>query len=124
MIARYAWFVTSLAHLAASAVLVFLPTLYSKTHQGKEARPVLVPVLLIALVLEILFVSLALRRESGAPSLLKLSLAVLLSWIAGLASFLSLDILVGAVPLIPLVSWLFSLAVLLMLVNRLVRRTS
>ena len=115
--------VTTLAQLAASAVFIFLLESYSRTHQGKEAWPVLIPALMIAFGLETWFLFRFLQLQRRAAVLWKLSLAVLVSWIAGLGSFSSLDTLAGALHIKPpMLSWLLSLVILFIVVKVLEER--
>ena len=114
--------VTTLAHLLASAVFIGLLQLYTTTHPGKEAWPVLIPVVMTAFALETGFMFLALGLQRAAAVLWRLSLAVLVSWIAGVASFASLGTFAGSSPIKPpMLSWLLSLAILLIMVKRLGR---
>ena len=114
--------VTTLAHLVASAVFILLLQLYTRTHPGKEGWPALIPALMTAFALETVFLFLVVGLQRGAAVLWKLSLAVLVSWIAGVASFSSLDTLAGSSPIKPpMLSWLLSLAILFIMVKRLDR---
>lgn len=106
------------AQLLASAAFIFFMESYSKWHQGKEAWPVLFPALAIAFGLETLLLFLVLKIQKGAAFL-----SVLLSWFAGLASFLVLDVFARpqANQAAPVFSWLIGLASLSIMIKRLRR---
>jgi len=111
--------IAALAQLTASATFIFLMKFYSKTQAGKEAWPILVPALIIAFSLEIFILFLALRQQRGAAFLLRISIAVLASWAAGLLGFLAMDVFARS-PYIrpPLVAWLLGLAILFMMIKK------
>jgi hypothetical protein len=111
--------VTTLAHLAAPAVIICLLEFYTHVHSGKEAWPILFPALITAFSLQIVILFLALRHQRGAAFLFKISIAVLVSWATGLAGFLVLDIFARSLfskP--PLFAWLLSLAMLFVMMKR------
>ena len=116
-------FTTTLAHTLATCVFIFLAFFYTK-FTGKEAWPILGPDLLTAFALETLLIFLLLRLRRGTRFLFEMSFSVLVSWVVGLASFLTLDTFAQALFIKPPVfSWLVSLAVLSIIVNRFEKNT-
>ncbi len=111
--------IAAVAQLTASAVFVSLMALYGRTHAGDEAWPFLIPALAAAFALEIVILFFALRHQRRAAFLFKISMAVLASWVAGLAGFLVLDVFARSLlskP--PLFAWLLGLAMLLVMLRR------
>jgi hypothetical protein len=102
------------AHTVASAAMIFAPMLYGQLHPGKEAWPILIPALLVAFALETLILFLLLSPRKTAAAFAAHAFAVVASWIAGAASFLSLEALAQALHVRPpIFAWLLSLGVLL-----------
>ena len=112
-------FFSAVAQCAATAIVISSAWVYWRLF-NKEAWPVIVPSLIVALVVEALVLCFALEAKKGAKVFPKIIVATIASWLGGSACFLILD---GVAKLLyfqtPKIAWLAALLIIFFLVYRL-----
>lgn len=84
------FFVTVVAQATGVAIVLLTASGYASLY-GKESWPVLFPALLMAGFAETFVLCGILNVRRGAKSVLRLLVAVVVSWLLGLATYLALD---------------------------------